>query len=147
MTLLSKMGMTEDQRHELVYSWTTGRTSSTTKLYDDELQELIQKLENDFAAPQGASPRVELEKRKKRSRVLAIAQRCGIHEGTGFEKFNRFMLNRSIYKKELHLYNLDELDELIRQFRGLEQNYLASASHAGTKAYNHAHGFADISDN
>ena len=146
MTLLNRMGIDNEQRHELVYSWTNGRTSSTTKLTDDELINLTWKFQNDFQA-RNSSAIIEGEKRKKRSTVLAIAQRCGIHTGTDFVKFNQFMLNKSVHKKELHKYNLEELDELIKQFRGLERNYSRSASTPGTKAYNHAHGFADMSAN
>ncbi|PTN08060.1 hypothetical protein C8N47_111100 [Mangrovibacterium marinum] len=147
MTLLTKLGMDKDQRHELIYSWTGGRTSSSKELYSDEMANLIWKLENDFNFKTNLNPLMEVERRNKRSQVLAIAQRCGIHEGTSFEKFNSFMLNRSILKKELHKYSLLELDDLIKQFRGLEQNYRSSASHAGTKAYNRERGFNDLSSN
>lgn len=147
MTILGKLGIDNDQRHELVYGWTGGRTNSTKELDDNELRKLIWKLENDFNFAKSTSALVEIEKRKKRSRVLTIAQRCGIHEGTGFEKFNNFMLNRSIHKKELHKYSIEELDDLIKQFVALEQNYLASSSNPGTKAYNHSRGFSNMSEN
>lgn len=147
MTLLGKLGIDEEQRHELIYSWTGGRTSSSKELFRDEMANLVWKLQNDFHFKTNLSPLMEVERRDKRSQVLAIAQRCGIHEGTSFDKFNTFMLNRSIFKKELHKYTLLELDELIKQFRGLEQNYRASATHAGTKAYNRERGFADLSNN
>lgn len=146
MTLLNRQGIDNDDRHDLVYTWTNGRTKSTRDLTDDELINLVWKFEND-SRMRNASAMAELEKKKKRATVLAIAQRCGIHEGTSFDKFNRFMLNKSIHKKELYKYSIDELDELIKQFRGLERNYQRSAQNAGTKAYNHAHGFADMSFN
>jgi len=79
--------------------------------------------------------------------VLTIAQRVGIHEGTNFDKFNAFMETRSILKKRLSKYTLDELDELIKQFRGLEANFQKSAEKAGTKAWNKVNGFNQISDN
>ncbi len=146
MMLLNRLGIDNDTRHDLVYSWTNGRTSSSRLLTDDELVNLVWKFQNDLNS-RNTSMYVESEKRKKRSTVLAIAQRCGIHEGTSFDRFNRFMLERSILQKDLYKYNLEELDELIKQFRGIERNYDRSAKTPGTKAYNHAHGFADVSVN
>lgn len=147
MTILSKMGISDDQRHDLIYSWTQGRTKSTTELQSDELQNLLWKLEHDFNFQTSIEPYLQLDLKKKRSQVLAIAQRCDIHDGTSFVKFNRFMLNSSKFKKPLNKHSLEELDVLIKQFRGLEQNYMRSAAQAGTKAYNHAHGFADLFTN
>ena len=148
MALLSKMGMNDkERRHELIYDFTGGRTSSSRDLYDSELRDLVWKLQNDFGYRSQVGVRLEMEKKKKRSVVLAIAQRCGIHEGTSFEKFNRFMLDRSRFKKRLSGHSLEELDELIKQFRGLERNYERSAANPGTKAYSHSRGFAGVSNN
>ncbi len=147
MTLLSKLHFDDEMRHELIYSWTSGRTSSSKGLKNDELSNLIWKLENDFHFSSNLTPLLQIEKRKKQSQVLAIAQRVGIHQGTDFEGFNRFMLNKSVKKKELYKYNLEELDELIRQFRNIEQNYRASAERPGTKAYNREMGFSEVSGN
>jgi hypothetical protein len=146
MTILNRMNIDEETRHELVYSWTKGRTSSTRELTPDELINLVWKLNND-ATMRNAKAAVELQKKQKRSTVLAIAQRCGIHEGTSFVQFNSFMLNKSIHKKEMFKFTINELDELIKQFRAIERNYSRSAQNAGTKAYNHAHGFANVSNN
>jgi len=147
MGLLNKLGIDDEGRHEMIFAWTSGRTTSSRCLFDDELRNLIWKLENDFFFRTSIDPMLEAERRKKRSEILAIAQRCGIHDGTSFDRFNRFMLERSTLKKELHKYTLPELDALIRQFRALERNYLASSNVPGSKAYNHRRGFSEISEN
>ena len=85
--------------------------------------------------------------RDKRSIVLTIATRTGIKDADSWEKFNRWMLNNSVLKKELHKYKLDELDKLIKQFRGLEANYRKSAEKTGTKAWMHKNKFQPLSQN
>lgn len=78
---------------------------------------------------------------------MTIATRTGIKELDSWKKFNQWMLNNSCLKKELHQYNLDELDQLIKQFRGLENNYNKSACKVGTKAWIHKNKFLPIIPN
>lgn len=146
MVLMSKAKLNDTQsRHELIHDWTNGRTSSSKELTPEERQDLIWKFQNDSTF--NPSAYVEIKKKKKRSEVLTIATRVGIHEPDNWDRFNGFMKERSIYKKELHKYGLAELEELIKQFRGIERNEARSAKNAGTKAYNRAHGFAEMSMN
>jgi hypothetical protein len=145
MAILTKKGFDADSRHELIYSYTNGRTKSTRELYDLELTDLVNHLNKIEQASSQLTEKIALK--EKRAIVLAIAQRTGIHEGTNFDKFNAFMEARSILKKRLNKYTLDELDELIKQFRGLEANFQKSAGNAGTKAWNKSNGFSQISDN
>ncbi|GGE89389.1 hypothetical protein GCM10010984_03770 [Chishuiella changwenlii] len=73
--------------------------------------------------------------RNKRSIALTIATRTGIKEVDSWEKFNNWMLKRSVLKKELYRYNLDELDLLIKQFRALEKNHNNTIIQLGIKAW------------
>jgi ribosomal protein S13 len=151
MTLLSKAGFDDEARHQLVFTWTNGRTESTRQLTEEELSDIVWKLENDqtfSASPQHTVNAMMLVAiRQKRSTVLTIAQRCGIHEGTNFEKFNSFMANRSIYKKKLTEYTFTELDELIKQMHKLEANFKRSAKKAYSKAWHKHHGIPETSKN
>ncbi len=88
-----------------------------------------------------------LAKKKLRSQVLTIATRTGIHDTNDWEKFNRFMLHNTIYKKSLNLYTLEELEELVKQFRALEFNYNNSANKVGTKAWAHKRNLPNLSNN
>lgn len=142
MTLLGKAGIKEELRYEMVYHFTNGRTQSVRDLTPKELAAMCEELQSRFMASD-----LEIQMRKKRSIVLTIATRTGIKSATSWIEFNNWMLHRSIYKKELHAYDYDELDDLIVQFRGLESNYQKSAEKAGTKAWTHANGFTPISQN
>lgn len=96
---------------------------------------------------ESVSAEMELVMKRKRSIVLTIATKTGIKEVNSWSKFNLWMKKNSIFKKELHAYDYDELDQLIRQFRGLEQNYEQSAQKVGNKAWHHATGIPKASDN
>lgn len=93
------------------------------------------------------SAEMELIMKQKRSVVLTIATKTGIKELNSWTKFNAWMKKSSVLKKELHAYNYDELDQLIRQFRGIETNYDESAKKVGNKAWHHATGIPKASDN
>lgn len=149
MTVLSKSRIDEDSRHDLVYSWTSGRTASTKELYDREMDDLIWKISNDFNFRNQLNPNLEIERRNKRATVLAIAGRVGFFpEGSSnFVAFNSFMVNNSILKKRLEKYLLDELDALIKQFRAIEANYNKSADQPGTKAWHHKNKLPKPGDN
>lgn len=147
MTLFSKYGIDEKQRHEMIFAWTSGRTESAKDLHTLEIDDLIEKLESDFRYRTNVDAYTELEKKQKRSIVLTIATRTKIHDPSDWSKFNNFMLKSSIEKKALKDYELDELDDLIRQFRGLEANFKKSAKTAGTKAFFDSKGLPQINSN
>ncbi len=113
MTLLSKAGIHADMRHEMIHRFTGGRTTSSKDLTTGELAELINRLQGDY----------EDQLRRLRSEILAIATRTGIHDPKNWDKFNAFMIHRSIHHKPLNEYSLDELKELRRQFRAIERRY------------------------
>lgn len=142
MTLLGKAGVNDETRREMIFNFTNGRSESVKDLNERELQLLCNELQSRFLASD-----YEIQMRKKRSIVLTIATRTGIKSATSWNEFNKWMLNSSIYKKELHAYDYEELDQLIKQFRGLEGNYKKSAQKTGTKAWIHANGFSQISQN
>jgi hypothetical protein len=93
------------------------------------------------------TPEKEILMRNKRSTVLAIATRTGIKKPDTWEEFNTWMKSKSVLKKDLHRYDFDELDQLIRQFRALERNYEASSGKTGTKAWYHKNGLPQASFN
>lgn len=99
------------------------------------------------SSDQALSAEIELIMKRKRSVILTIATRTGIKEVDTWTKFNRWMKEVSIYKKELYAYDYAELDELINQFRGIEKNFNQSAQKVGNKAWHHATGIPKPSTN
>jgi len=77
----------------------------------------------------------ESEIRRLRSQVLTIATRVGIHDINDWDVFNRFMIHKSVNRKTMNMYSLEELKALVKQFRGIEANFNKSAENKGTKAY------------
>jgi len=146
MTLLSKSGFDDAQRHELVYNWTNGRTQSTKDLSEFELSQIIHRIESTIDFGKEITIEMEDEKRRKRSIVLAIATRVGIFQNGNWDDFNRFMEKSSVLHKPLYKYTNSELDKLIKQFRSIEYNYHKSAQKVTTKAHKHKYGLF-ISDN
>lgn len=143
-TLFSKLGVTQEQRHERINAWTSGRTRSAKELDKEELEELCLSLSRDVN-----SAKLELENalRKKRSIILKLATEQGIKSPNDFDSFNYFMLHYSVVKKSLNLCDLLELDALIIQFRGIESNNKKSAKNPGTKAYFQQFGLPKIFKN
>lgn len=78
-----------------------------------------------------------LKKKEQKSIVLKIATKVGLHDPNDWSKFNQFMLHKSVHKKDLNLYDLEELKDLVKQFRGIDYHYEKSAKQKGTKAYYH----------
>lgn len=136
MTVLNKLGVDDDQRKDLIADYTNGRTSSARGLYGRELTELVTRLNGMLPETQGNAQR-ELLMKKKRSAVLSIATRVGIHNTADWKKFNNWMLQRSILKKPLHLYDIKELDDLLKQMYALQGNYERSANKPLTRAWWH----------
>lgn len=135
MTLFTQGGYDEKSRHDMVYTFTSGRTKSTRDLSPHEIKALILKLDSSYRNPRNGYAAIEIEKKKRRSIVLAIATRVGLHDPTDWAKFNGFMKERSILKKQLNQYSIEELDKLIIQFRGIERNFNNSSKKVGTKAH------------
>lgn len=134
MTLFSKSGFDDQTRREFVYRFTSGRTNSTRDLTLQEIKVICGRMQSSsFASNVNANN--QLASKKKRSIVLAIATKVGIHDTSNWSKFNSFMKDRSILKKQLNHYTLSELDKLIKQFRGIESNFEKSAKKAGTIAH------------
>ncbi len=142
MTLLGKAGIKEELKKEMVYNFTNGRTQSVRELNARELNLLYNQINT-----KTQSADMELALRRKRSVVLTLATETGIKAPDNWTRFNGWMHKSSVLKKELHAYDYDELDVLIRQFRGLKANYDHSAAKTGTKAWHHATGIPTISNN
>ncbi len=136
MTLFSKLGVDNEQRHDIIANYTGGRTESTKDLYAHEVNELCTRLQG-MLPQSNHKAKEELLLKQKRSVVLKIATETGIHDVNNWGVFNGWMLRSSILKKPLNLYSCSELDELIKQMFGLRANYERSSQKFGNKAWWH----------
>lgn len=136
-TLFSQKGMTTEERHEVIYNFTGGRTESSRELTPQELEELCNAL-------QGRKSRTQLM-----SECLKILQAEGIHrpdepileftengaKPNPWGHLNAWMLSRSLYKKPLYQYTTAELEQLRRQLYQLADNNAKSAKKPLNKAW------------
>ncbi|AZZ59804.1 hypothetical protein OKE68_04405 [Riemerella anatipestifer] len=137
-TLFSKKGFNTDERHEVIYNFTNGRTQSSRELSTRELEDLCNALEG-----------IKKSKTKLISTCLSILEAEGIHrpnepileftekgaKPNPFGHLNKWMLERSIYKKPLAFHSVSELEVLLRQLHKLAENNKKSAKKFGNKAY------------
>lgn len=137
-TLFSKKGFTTDDRHEIIYNYTNGRTSSSRELNSQELEDLCNALQG-----------IKKSKTQLISTCLAILEQEGIHcpnepllevtekgaKPNPFGHLNRWMLKSSVYKKPLPFYSVAELNVLLRQLHKLAENNRKASKKFGNKAY------------
>ncbi|MGV4564444.1 hypothetical protein ACQ1P3_07585, partial [Ornithobacterium rhinotracheale] len=67
--------------------------------------------------------------------VLKIATKIGVHNPESWAPFNNFMLKSSILHKPLKDYDLEELKELVKQFKSMERKEDAYRKVAGSKPW------------
>lgn len=143
MTLLSKLGIDDEQRHDMVYQYTRGRTQSTRDLTLVELNDLCARFQ---AILDEQNKKYTDQLRRLRSLALSVASRAGIKQPGDWESFNRWMINSSVHHKRLDAHTLEELNNLIQQLRAIEHHNTQSAAHPGTKAWYRRFGSAPCSN-
>lgn len=118
--LLKQTG-TADNKRDMVYSITGGRSESTRDLTAQEAQNMISKLQ----AIQAAKPAVNDECDRKRKRLIGMAY--GIGENADFakawcEKYGVFQT-----KKKFNEYSSTELSALIAKFEKVHKHRVKKA--------------------
>lgn len=111
--LLSNLGITE-QKAEIVYNLSNGRTESTKELFIEEARRLISNLSE-------YDP-----KERQKSLIFSLAYQAGIIYGSSSDdkkinaaKLNLFLKNRGAVKKELNTMSYNELVKIHRQFEAI----------------------------
>ncbi|MRI64609.1 hypothetical protein EDM00_11525 [Ornithobacterium rhinotracheale] len=119
-----------------VSAMSDGRTTLLEELNEKELNLLLKCYApkpniNDYVT----HLEIEDEKKRLRSIVLKIATKIGVHNPESWEPFNQFMLKSSILHKPLKDYDLEELKELVKQFKSMERKEEAYRKVAGSKPW------------
>lgn len=126
----------------------TKRTSHLLEATDEELQALYHRF---CYTPNYQAIATDLlnetEVKRLRSIILADAQAMGILKQNNWAYFNKFMKERSLLKKFLREYTLDELPELVRQFKSMRTKFEKAAVKVGSKQWHTLFGIAEPSMN
>ena len=77
----------------------------------------------------------EMMRKEWKSAILSLAETTHIKEPKSFEKFNNWMLTKSIFKKHLNAHSLEELKQVHRQLKGVQANNNRSAKRPMNKAW------------
>lgn len=119
--LLNNLGITE-QKAQIVYNLSNGRTESTKQLFIDEARRLITSLSE-------YDP-----KERQKSLVFSLAYQAGIIYGSSADdkkinaaKLNLFLKERGAVKKELNSMTYAELVKIHRQFEAILKSIKKSA--------------------
>ncbi|WP_172918547.1 hypothetical protein [Capnocytophaga canis] len=87
----------------------------------------------------------EMELKRLRSIVLTDAQFVGLYTPDNWTRFNNFMKYRSVLKKLLNAYTLDEFPLLIKQFKSIRSKFVSSKMRVGDTQWYNYFGFMTIS--
>jgi hypothetical protein len=123
---------TQKYRHELVYSFSHGRTDNSADLSDLEVSELIRHLETmlrDRPRPQAKETRsgVDFRGQKMRRRILSMCHTIGWNtfdpitqkHQVDWARLNAWMLKYGYLHKPLNRYSYAELGRLVTQFENM----------------------------
>lgn len=112
--LLSKLNINLENKEQLAYNFSNGRTCKTSLLTIPECQALINHLQH----LQNMQPKV-IPGDKMRKKIISICHELGWQLKNGkvdINKVNHFCEQRSYLKKQLNSYTLNELPALVSQF-------------------------------
>lgn len=116
-TLLGKLRLGEDERHELAFAFSDGRTSSTRELRAYECNNLIHHLEKMLKAhPE------EVKHYNMRRKVFSLAHQLGWELPNGkvdMVRLNGFCLKRTACKKPLLAMTVKELVAVVTQLENI----------------------------
>ena len=119
---------------------------STLELSVADLDAVIRQLRQLISQPQSGVSRADdlLVLKQKRSHILKVATEVGIKDPNDWLSFNRWMLNYSVYRKELHRHSYSELEKVLKQLLSIQgkpqaynwQGYLKEARQQGLLSQN-----------
>lgn len=134
-TILSRKGIDEELKEELVHEATNGRTTSIRKMHTAEAIRLINQLN-------GRPDNYDGKKQRMKRKILALCHEMGWEEpDTGkvdMRRVNAYCKKRGHAHKPFDDYTTAELPLLITQFERLHKSY--SKPHERSKIQDHGAG-------
>ncbi|MFK7099495.1 hypothetical protein V3471_00670 [Flavobacterium oreochromis] len=126
----------------------TKRTTDITELSREEVEALYARF---FPKKSAIDFLFEMEQERElkrlRSVIIKEAQFIGIYSPESWAGFNRFMLHKSIFKKALNEYKIEEFPQLIKQFKSISAKVSKAKLIPHTTAWYNELGINDISQN
>mgnify|MGYP003204589821 CR=1 FL=1 len=129
-TMLSRLGFSAEDRHELISTLTHNRTSSTKDLTSKEATYLINYL-NGRISPKSVQEQQEYQEQCKNevAAIYRLSYMVGMSYGDTWEdkmmniaKINRFCRERGTVKKNITEMTLPELKKMRKQFEAMLNN-------------------------
>lgn len=129
-TMLSRLGFSAEDRHELISTLTHNRTSSTKDLTSKEATYLINYL-NGKISPKSVQEQQEYQEQCKNevAAIYRLSYMVGMSYGDTWEdkmmniaKINRFCRERGTVKKNITEMTLPELKKTRKQFEAMLNN-------------------------
>ncbi len=129
-TMLSRLGFSAEDRHELISTLTHNRTSSTKDLTSKEATYLINYL-NGRISPKSVQEQQEYQEQCKNevAAIYRLSYMVGMSYGDTWEdkmmniaKINRFCRERGTVKKNITEMTLPELKKTRKQFEAMLNN-------------------------
>lgn len=129
-TMLSRLGFSAEDRHELISTLTHNRTSSTKDLTSKEATYLINYL-NGRISPKSVQEQQEYQEQCKNevATIYRLSYMVGMSYGDTWEdkmmniaKINRFCRERGTVKKNITEMTLPELKKTRKQFEAMLNN-------------------------
>lgn len=134
-TMLSRLGFSAEDRHELISTLTHNRTSSTKDLTSKEATYLINYL-NGKISPKSVQEQQEYQEQCKNevAAIYRLSYMVGMSYGDTWEdkmmniaKINRFCRERGTVKKNITEMTLPELKKTRKQFEAMLNNNAENA--------------------
>jgi len=128
-TLVAYLRMTTDEKADMVYSYTGGRTRTSREMLATECSRMtdhLQKIYNERKAKSKTAIPDDPANRMRR-KVLSICHEMNWRKDGKIDwpHLNEWMLKYSYLHKELNAYTEQELPKLITQFENLLRTYYA----------------------
>ncbi|MCT2563971.1 hypothetical protein [Chryseobacterium herbae] len=120
-----------------VFGFSGRRTTIIDDLTEEEASMLLsihtpneENLEEEYNAL-----KEELFKKGWKGKILKLAESTGIKDKGDFNRFNNWMLTKSVFKKHLNAHSIEELKYVHKQLQGVKYNNAQSAKKPMNKAW------------
>jgi hypothetical protein len=133
MTVCGKHGIDEETRHCMILDWTNGRTESSRLMQNQEIDDLVWKLNNDagFRAKEQTSDHQRGDKQRKY--LMSLCYQLGWtkfseraqRDVADVARLNNWCQKYGYLHKPLNGYKYTELTKLVTQFEEMVEKHLA----------------------